>query len=426
MSDSSESGLPRSTASAGLAPQCLHVCYFSAWTSSLVEGRSAGFGGAETELWTMARALAAVPDVSVSLVTVSDTLDAPLLCEGVAVKPVRPTPALTAHDSFARRKLEVVKYLFRVFNAVRKSGANVVFAKLASLEAIAAWTAARVSGAPFVFRVEHDWETEPLAMAANLFRGSKTFARAFTWCLRRTQLVVCQTERQQRALERSFGVGSVCVPNAHVVPPADLADLGSRDRVLWVGRAHPMKRPMLFLDLAEAMPDARFVMILAPFEENRDLFESVRGRALSLNNVEFVPGAPFGQMASYYRTARAFVLTSEAEGYSNVIIEAFKHCVPVVSMSFNPDNLLLRVGSEEGSGAGNEDQTCSGPQHPGVGYCTEDSPESTKTVVARLLNDEPFHAQCAARAYEYAHGHFDVTVVRESYLTLLGGLAKCR
>jgi hypothetical protein len=74
--------------------------------------------------------------------------------------------------------------------------------------------------------------------------------------------------------------------------PRSVALCGEKDiDFLWIARCQPIKRPHIFLDLAEALPDARCVMI-AP-NENATLWKSVSERAAGLRNVEFLERVPY-------------------------------------------------------------------------------------------------------------------------------------
>ena len=111
---------------------------------------------------------------------------------------------------------------------------------------------------------------------------------------------------------------------------------------LWVSRCQNIKRPMLFLDLAEALPDRSFTMICPP--ENRTLWDSVSARAAKLPNLKFIESVPYHEIQSRYDAARVFVNTSEWEGWPNSFIQAGLGRTALLSLDVNPDGIFERFG----------------------------------------------------------------------------------
>jgi glycosyltransferase involved in cell wall biosynthesis len=112
---------------------------------------------------------------------------------------------------------------------------------------------------------------------------------------------------------------------------------------LWVSRCVALKKPHLFLDLAQAIPAARFVMIIPP--EDRALWESVRDRAIKLPNVEFLEGVPYREVQRYFDRAEVFVNTSDFEGFPNSFIQMGQGGGTILSLSVDPDGLLTDYGA---------------------------------------------------------------------------------
>ncbi len=107
---------------------------------------------------------------------------------------------------------------------------------------------------------------------------------------------------------------------------------------LWVARCQPIKQPHIFLDLVEALPEARFEMI-CPCED-AELFESVRLRAERLPNLIFHNGVPYREVQSHYDRARVFVNTSTWEGWPNSFIQSGLASTALLSLIVRPDTLF--------------------------------------------------------------------------------------
>ncbi len=109
---------------------------------------------------------------------------------------------------------------------------------------------------------------------------------------------------------------------------------------LWVARCQSIKRPHAFLDLCEALPEARCTMI-AP-NENAALWQSVAGRARDLKNVTFIERVPYSEAQAFYDRAEVFVNTSTWEGFANSFIQAGQGDAAILSLAVDTDGLLAR------------------------------------------------------------------------------------
>src|SRR5690606_17894363 len=96
------------------------------------------------------------------------------------------------------------------------------------------------------------------------------------------------------ALRKNFGIESRIIPNGHHLPTSDEVEHNpaQRTEVLWVGRAHPMKRPHLFIELAKRNPGISYTMIMASSVEHPDIMDRCRAESDALPNVKLIPGAP--------------------------------------------------------------------------------------------------------------------------------------
>lgn len=113
--------------------------------------------------------------------------------------------------------------------------------------------------------------------------------------------------------------------------------------LLWVSRCHPIKRPHLFLDLAEALPEARCRMV-CPCED-RGLWNSVADRASRIPNLEFIEKVPYHEVQEHYDAAEIFVNTSTFEGFPNSFIQAGLGHSALLSMCVDPDGMIGVFGS---------------------------------------------------------------------------------
>jgi len=134
--------------------------------------------------------------------------------------------------------------------------------------------------------------------------------------------------------------------------------------LLWIGRCQQIKRPHLFLDLAERLPGSRCTMICS--REDIPLWEAIAERAKAINNVTFLERVPYHGIQEYYDRFRLLVSTSEAEGVPNVMIQAAQGGAGIISLEMDPDGMIGRFGA---------------------GLCAEGDFERVVAEISRLLAD---------------------------------------
>lgn len=221
--------------------------------------------------------------------------------------------------------------------------------------------------------------------------GQIRFARD-RWLFRRgverAHAIVAQNERQRAACKATYGRDAVVIPSCYELKsnPRTTGDL-----VLWVGTLHQNKRPELLLELAQRLPERRFVMIGGPGPDP-GFFEAMRRRAAAIPNVEFKGFLPLAEVERWFDRARVLVNTSTYEGMPNTFLQAWARGVPTAA--------LVDVGAPVHRVAADVE---------GLSFLVEDS----------FVNPEP---GCACREYfERAHSKAGVL---EQYQRLLRGLVQ--
>jgi len=116
----------------------------------------------------------------------------------------------------------------------------------------------------------------------------------------------------------------------NVNPPANI---GCDNRLLiGVGRLHPVKKfdrlIVAFSSIADKHPHWS-LFILGEGNERPKLEQLIF--SLKLSKRVFLPGR-VGSLADWYESADILTLTSENEGFPNVILEALAHGCPVISV----------------------------------------------------------------------------------------------
>ena len=279
-------------------------------------------GGAELQVALLSRELVARGHEAVILAADTGQSDG-IVWEGVRIRTGgrfdtgRPAQALRA-----------LPRLFRVLRAERPDYV-VVYGWTAWLYILCLLRAL----VPFrlVFVCALDAEIDGGFRQANPFRGF-LFERG----MRLSDARFAITEHQARLFrEKSMPctVTRLLVPQTKTRAP----DEKSVD-LLWVARCHPVKRPHLFLDLAERLPKARCRMICSV--QDVPLWKSVSNRASGIQNVEFLEAVPYREIQRHFNDANIFVNTSEHEGVPNTFIHSGLGHVAILSLSVDPDAIF--------------------------------------------------------------------------------------
>ncbi len=157
--------------------------------------------------------------------------------------------------------------------------------------------------------------------------------------LKHADIIVAQTRDQQRLLHEHHSRDSVLIRNVWPMKAEEYVAPGGTPKVFWAATMRALKRPHLFLDVAAALPNIRFMMAGVPAEDSPELYQEVEARAKTMPNVDFLGFVPFRQIDKYYAEASAYLCTSTIEGFPNTFLQAWSHGRPVVS-TFDPDEVI--------------------------------------------------------------------------------------
>jgi glycosyltransferase involved in cell wall biosynthesis len=106
-----------------------------------------------------------------------------------------------------------------------------------------------------------------------------------------------------------------------------------------------VKRPEPYLELARAVPEARFWMLTSPgAAEPSELRGAVERAARELPNLELLEPRSREGVGRLLDRSVAVVNTSVREGLPNVFLEGWARGVPALAFSFDPDGLISGSG----------------------------------------------------------------------------------
>jgi len=303
----------------------MRICFISFSVYGYFDQRyyaDAAGGGAQRQLSLLAREFA--PDHDVHFVVGDYGQGLTEVLEGITFqRSFRPI------GSKLKKPLEML----RLFRAMRRADADVYVSRNKPSVAVASYVGSRVLGKPWIFNVSSDKYVQ-----SDLSYISPPLRVAYRHALRDADGIIAQTEEQRRNLIDHYSVESTVVPNGYP-KLEDCPTYGQREYVLWVGRLdEDVKRPSLFLELAERLSDVDFQLVGAG---GSDRFRSdLEAEVAALDNVECKFDVPPDRIHRYFERSFALVNTSTHEGFSNTFLEAWRAGTPVIGFDVDPDRHL--------------------------------------------------------------------------------------
>ena len=348
-------------------------------------GSRPGLGGAETQLMLLARALADHGLSVCLLVYDSPGAEIPSSVNGVDIV------LRTAHEAGVgwRARIRDVSAARR---AIRDADARVVIARGAGYDVgvVGVWT--KLARRRFVFASASlgDFRYENVLVKRRdrwLFRLGVALA----------DQIVVQTEEQIELCRQRFRKTPVLIKS--VAEPAQATNR-PREAFLWIGRAEPNKHPLAYLELARALPDAHFWMVVRPIgtSESQHLWDELTHAADQLPNLELLPPRPRPQLLELMDQAVAVVSTSGFEGMPNVFLEAWAHGTPVLSLNHDPDGII---------------------SHHQLGGFADGQQHQLRQLANNLWNSRHDHHQRAAHYQTYVQTHYSPETISAAWARAL-------
>lgn len=155
--------------------------------------------------------------------------------------------------------------------------------------------------------------------------------------------IVVQTDEQLRLCRDAFGREATVIRS---LAPLQEPQRQTPEAFLWVGRLVSYKRPLDYVALARAVPEARFWMVgvPAPMASEHAMAEAVRTAAATVPNLELLEPRPRVGIEALMDCSVASVNTADFEGMPNVLLEAWSRGVPALVLRHDPDDVVTRHG----------------------------------------------------------------------------------
>lgn len=234
--------------------------------------------------------------------------------------------------------------IFRFMRMLLKINANVYLMKLPRHMLLPLGLFAKLFRKKVIFIGQVDADANKSKLK---YTDSRVASFMYHYGLLLTSAIVAQTDVQKKGFSRKFNGDVRVIKN---ILTLDYENTAEKEKyILWVGNSGKHKQPELFLELAAALPDYKFKMIMSLSSQRPDdCF--IRNKVNKLSNLEYLGPVPFSQMAEHYKKAALLVSTSYSEGFPNVFLQAWQFETPTVSLIIDPDNVIQRYNLGKLSG----------------------------------------------------------------------------
>lgn len=308
------------------------VVFYAPFVGDILASRtSSPPGGAETQILILSRALAN-RGVRVAIIAYGDPADFPERLDGVRIVS-RPRYA-GGRGRLIAKALEPV----RIWKALWQARSRTVVYRCASLELGLVGLYTRLARRRLLFSTANvvDFSFDELARKRHqllLYRLGVRLADA----------IVVQTEEQIPLCEKTFRRRPCLIKSlAPLLEPT----YEEPETFLWAGRLVSYKQPLAYVELARAVPEARFRMVGVPPNDDRErsLAEDVTAAAEQVENLELLPPRSHAELGHLMDHAVASVNTARWEGMPNVLLEAWCRGVPALVLEHDPGGVVGEYG----------------------------------------------------------------------------------
>ncbi len=290
------------------------------------------------------------------------------------------------------RGIQDVRETIRI---LREIDPDVCYRRVLDFEIIPLSIYCRLTDTRFVYGIAHDDELGPAPRQFQSgIKSTRLYRCIHDWALANADAIIAQNNYQEKLAADLASPEIVhLIPNCCPVEKYESTDDEfDEPTVLWVGRFQQVKQPLLFLELAENLPEVQFVMIGSA--NDQQLFTTAKERAAKLDNVRFEGYVPHAEIGAYFDRAHLLVNTAEEEGFPNTFLEAWAHETPVISLNANPDDVITEHN---------------------IGYLADGSLEKLSELVRELTEDTPRREKIGNQGAQYVDMHHGIGKIVGAY-----------
>jgi glycosyltransferase involved in cell wall biosynthesis len=343
---------------------------------------------------TLAKALVR-KGLRAAIVVYGDPAHLPTEVEGVSIVARRPYTKL-------RRLTQRIPETVRIWRALWTARPRTIVYMAAQSELGVIALFARATRRPLVYASASIIDFDlPALMTHHRGLVQRADLLAYKLGIRLARAVVVQTVEQVALCQSTFGRTPVLIESiGPIVDPEEKP----AEAFLWVGRLVAYKRPLEYLALARAVPEAKFWMVgvpaQAPSSDEAQLVEEVATQASLVPNLELLAPRPHAELQDLMGRAVASVSTGDFEGMPNVLLEAWSRGVPALVLTHDPGGVVEAAG---------------------LGAFAEGSPQTLVELAREQWRSRDERSLISQRCRSYMQTHHAPDLIAEQWSSVLSG-----
>jgi glycosyltransferase involved in cell wall biosynthesis len=235
----------------------------------------------------------------------------------------------------------------KLYSHLKAQKAEIYYCQIRGFEHILAFWAARKVNAKFVIQLASDLDAMGFKMRLKhdyltRFEGVFWFFRVFLTelifpiLIRKADRVLVQHQRQKNTLLNK-GINSIIFNN--LIEMNEMPELSNpaRKEFCYVGSIDKRKGSKEFFELAKRASSHSFKVIGQPRDKTG---HSIYKKLKSLDNVILLGRLSHSETICQIANSKALISTSPMEGFPNVFLEAWACGIPVLSLYFDPGEII--------------------------------------------------------------------------------------
>ncbi|WP_459191543.1 glycosyltransferase family 4 protein [Halosimplex sp. J119] len=236
------------------------------------------------------------------------------------------------------------KVLMRYWRVINEIDADVYIYRGAPQGASILYPIVKMQGKQWIYHIANDQNISGRPEKLN-----PVFQRLFHRCMENADEVIAQTDKQSRMINTRYSTEPTVIENGYP-SVSGRCTRGQRDSFIWVGRMErEQKQPHKFVELADQVPGYDFKLI-GPPSSSKEYQSQVEEAVAEHANIEYLGAIDPDNIHEYFKSAIAFVNTSQYEGFPNTFLESWRYGTPVLSLEIDPERFLPQDGYSDSDG----------------------------------------------------------------------------
>lgn len=214
--------------------------------------------------------------------------------------------------------------------------------------------------------------------------------------MKKVNVAWSQNVFQKEQLLKNFGLKTNTMISGHPMPKETVDHEKNYDRqtILWCANLGKRKRPELFIALANQMQHTNYKFVMVGGHSDQEYVDALF--ANQPDNLTVVGKCSFDEALAHFNSASVFINTSAAggDGFPNTYIQAWLRGVPVYTMGFDPDSVIVRNK---------------------LGYNNSDI-NQLEEKLNHLLRDKESYIAMSKRVKHYSEQHHSIKVMTDNFV----------